>query len=261
MTYLELINRFWKLNKEVSFTAYETQLYFKILDTCNSLGWKNPFNQSNRYICGEVGISEPKLIELRNKLKQYGLIDFISGKKKRELTQYLVLGLTEFSLNSSLTNSQNDSLSDSLNSPNRLDNIRHRKDKEKIKNKEDKSSNTTPEGEGSVKSSFIVDEYNRICLNLPRRKILTPKISQMIQARLREHGLQNVIQMMENASKSSFLAGQNGKFTADLEWIFRPENFVKVLEDKYANKQSLNGNNNRARDPKLAAEVGTYGDL
>jgi hypothetical protein len=125
MNYIELLNNFWRLNKEYQFTSYETQLYFKILDISNSLGWKNPFNQSNALICAECSISEPKLISIRNKLKQVGLIDFESGKVKRQLTVYKILGLTTFSLNDSLNDSLNGSLNDSLNGVNRLDNNKH----------------------------------------------------------------------------------------------------------------------------------------
>lgn len=125
MNYIELINNFWRLNKEYQFTSYEVQLYFKILDISNSLGWKNPFNQSNALICAECSISEPKLIAVRNKLKQVGLIEFESGKVKRQLTVYKILGLTEFSLNGSQSDSLNGSLSDSLNGENRLDNNKH----------------------------------------------------------------------------------------------------------------------------------------
>ncbi|MFV0469749.1 MAG: hypothetical protein ACK5MK_12575 [Dysgonomonas sp.] len=91
MNYIELINRFWRLNKELSFTSYETQLYFKLLDTCNSLGWKNPFNQSNRFICGELGLSERKLLDVRNRLKQCGLIEYESGKSKKKSGIYSIV--------------------------------------------------------------------------------------------------------------------------------------------------------------------------
>ena len=258
MTYIELINRYWKLNKECSFTPYETHLYFKLLDTCNSLGWKNPFNQSNRYICGEIGVSEPKLIDLRNKLKQYGLIDFESGKVKREKTQYFILGLTEFSQSISLNHSLNDSLLHSLKGENRLDNIRHisRQDKEID------STPVSPVGEPQVPASKIIDQYNQICKNLHPVKILTEKRRKAITARTREHGYEKVIQMLENASKSSFLSGQNQRgWTADLDWLLKPENFVKTLENKYDDKSkpSFNGNNDRKRDPLVAVEQGTYG--
>ena len=258
MTYIELINRYWKLNKEYSFTSYETHLYFKLLDTCNSLGWKNPFSQSNRYICGEIGVSEPKLIDLRNKLKQYGLIDFESGKVKREKTQYFILGLTEFSQSISLNHSQNNSLSDSLNGENRLDNIRHISRKEKVVD----SIPVSPVGDPEVPASKIIDQFNQICKNLPPVKILTEKRRKAINARLREHGYENVVKMLQMASKSNFLAGQSQRgFIADFDWLFKPENFAKTLEDKYNDnryKPASQGTVTNGKDSNVAYLEGAY---
>jgi hypothetical protein len=43
--------------------------------------------------------------------------------------------------------------------------------------------------------------------------------------------------MIENASASSFLAGQNRRdWQATFDWLFRPNNFVKVLEGNYKDK-------------------------
>lgn len=88
MNYIELINNFWQANKEHCFTGNETALYFYLLHTCNSLGWKNPFKHSNGYITGTLGISEKTLIASRNSLKQANLIDFDSSKGRRVLTSY-----------------------------------------------------------------------------------------------------------------------------------------------------------------------------
>ena len=112
------------MNKEECFTANETQLYFKLLDTCNSLGWKNPFNHSNGYICGELGISEPTFLRCRNKLKQVGLIDFISGKVKRQKTVYTLLGLNNFTLSDTQNVTLSDTLSVTQNDVKPLDNIK-----------------------------------------------------------------------------------------------------------------------------------------
>ncbi|MEJ8803156.1 hypothetical protein [Pontibacter sp. H249] len=88
MNYIELINNFWQANKEHCFTGNETALYFYLVHTCNTLGWKNPFKHSNGYITGTLGISEKTLIASRNSLKQAGLLDFDSHKGRRILTSY-----------------------------------------------------------------------------------------------------------------------------------------------------------------------------
>ena len=35
----------------------------------------------------------------------------------------------------------------------------------------------------------------------------------------------------------AFRAGLNKDFKADIDWIFNPNNFVKILEEKYSTKE------------------------
>ena len=84
----------------------------------------------------------------------------------------------------------------------------------------------------------IVRFYNDTCKSLRPVKILTDKRRAAVSARLREHGREAVFDVIRAAGRSSFLAGQNTReWTADFDWIFRPVNFVKVLEGKYENKE------------------------
>lgn len=102
MNYIGLINQFWSLNKEHAFNTSEIALYFHLLDVSNSLSWKNPFRQGNIQICAAIGISEPTVKTARNKLFQVGLIEFKSGKVKRELTEYRLIELVGESLGKTL---------------------------------------------------------------------------------------------------------------------------------------------------------------
>lgn len=100
---------------------------------------------------------------------------------------------------------------------------------------EDSSLSTTVDG--SVNASHILSEYNRVCIRLPVAKLLTPKRSRAVRARLREHGKEGVLKMLGLAAESDFLAGQNqSNWTASFDWLFMPSNFVKVLEGNYRNK-------------------------
>ena len=91
MNYIELINNFWRLNKEHSFTPNEKAVYFALLNKCNELGWKNPFNQSNGYLAMDSGMSEPAMTKARNTLKQKNLIDFKAGDGRRINTIYSII--------------------------------------------------------------------------------------------------------------------------------------------------------------------------
>lgn len=54
-----------------------------------------------------------------------------------------------------------------------------------------------------------------------------------IKARVKEYGKQAIVTVIDKAAESNFL--NNGNF--DFDWIFRPNNFPKVLEGKYDNNR------------------------
>jgi hypothetical protein len=144
MTYIELMNRFWNLNNEHFFTSYETQLYFYLLNTCNHTGWKKSFVKPNKIICYECSISEKTLISLRNRLKQIGLIDFISGgKNKRDYTTYTILGLPLGCSTVSPTVSPLDTVDIYNNISNKTKTKTKEKEKEKEKEKPDAANAAT----------------------------------------------------------------------------------------------------------------------
>ncbi|MBY6778563.1 hypothetical protein HYH39_06345 [Clostridium botulinum] len=61
----------------------------------------------------------------------------------------------------------------------------------------------------------------------------------LLQARIKEYGEEKVLQAIENIKDSSFLKGQNGKsWTITFDWLIKPNNFVKVLEGNYKDKET-----------------------
>ena len=53
-------------------------------------------------------------------------------------------------------------------------------------------------------------------------------------ARLREHGIENVLKAIANVRNSSWL--RSGKFNFSYDWFIRPNNFVKVLDGNYLDR-------------------------
>lgn len=92
MNYIELLNNYWSLREQGILDRNAGDLYLYLIHKSNSLGWKNPFNQSNALICGFLSINEKTLIANRNKLKQEGLVEFVSGKKGLN-TEYTLLAV------------------------------------------------------------------------------------------------------------------------------------------------------------------------
>lgn len=56
----------------------------------------------------------------------------------------------------------------------------------------------------------------------------------MLQARIRQYGLEAVLTAIENIKRSAFLCGSGKKgWTIKFDWFVRPNNFPKVLEGNY----------------------------
>ena len=71
------------------------------------------------------------------------------------------------------------------------------------------------------------------------------------EARVREYGITSAYRVMIKAAESGFLngGGRNG-WLANFEWIFRPNNFPKVLDGYYDNPQP--------QVPTATATIGGY---
>lgn len=95
MTYIDYINQFWQTQANVQFSPNEVYLYFFLLKECNSQGWENPFECPNRRILLSIGMSEPTLIDCRNRLQQKGLIDFQAGKRREKSPVYYLKNLSK----------------------------------------------------------------------------------------------------------------------------------------------------------------------
>ena len=56
---------------------------------------------------------------------------------------------------------------------------------------------------------------------------------QMLNARIKEYGLDTVLDAISEISKSDFLQGKANNWVIRFDWFIRPNNFVKVLEGNY----------------------------
>lgn len=91
----------------------------------------------------------------------------------------------------------------------------------------------------------VIDAWNALSNDTaikPVSKILsTSKRYQMLVARIKEYGLDNVLKAIENISQSDFLKGNNNKgWIITFDWFVRPNNFPKVFEGDYDNRASSN---------------------
>lgn len=83
----------------------------------------------------------------------------------------------------------------------------------------------------------IVDFWNAI-EGIPNVKKLNPesKRAKSLGARIREYGVDTVLEAIGKIPESSFLLGKTGKFKITFDWFVLPNNFPKVLEGNYADR-------------------------
>lgn len=112
---------------------------------------------------------------------------------------------------------------------------------------------TPPESEekkGKDLSDNVMRFWNHTMIDpiaIPTIAKMTPKRRSMVNARVKEFGINAVYKAIAKASESSFLNGGGSKgFIADFDWVFRPNNFPKVLEGNYddVKPNNVNGNGN-----------------
>ena len=73
---------------------------------------------------------------------------------------------------------------------------------------------------------------------IPQVRSIPPKSKRaaFVRARLKEHGKEALAKVVQNAAKLSFYNGGGSRgWVADFDWLFRPSNFLRVLEDTRAN--------------------------
>lgn len=126
-------------------------------------------------------------------------------------------------------------------------------DKEEDKNIIEDKSSMSVETDSSIIKSPIID-YSKI-LNywnenskLKEITAITERRKGHINARVKEHGIDAIYKAIDNVANSSFLRGGNHRgWMANFDWVFRPDNFVKVLEGNYLDKTPNDFENDIAR--------------
>ena len=111
-------------------------------------------------------------------------------------------------------------------------------DKEKELDKEVNLSVSKDTDCRSDERQKVIDEWNGLGVSPISRLTSGTNRYAMLNARLKEYGLDTVLQAIRNVRVSSFLRGQNKDgWTITFDWFVKPNNFVKVLEGNYTDKE------------------------
>lgn len=88
----------------------------------------------------------------------------------------------------------------------------------------------------------IIDLYHKHLPMMTKIKIWNDQRQSILKTRWREDPKRQNLDWWEGFFKYiagiDFLCGRSGDWQADLEWIIRPKNFVKIVEGKYENREA-----------------------
>jgi len=82
----------------------------------------------------------------------------------------------------------------------------------------------------------VAKYYSDNCKSLPQAAKMTDKRKKEINARITDYGFEKVISVLDKAEQSDFLVKGAGNWFK-YDWVFNPNNFIKILEGNYDNKQ------------------------
>lgn len=104
----------------------------------------------------------------------------------------------------------------------------------------DRDRDTEKKSMNSSQINQIINLWNSLDGNVPKITALNTgtKRYKLLNARINEYGIDDVIRAIKNIRQSRFLQGYVNDFAITFDRFVRPNNFVKVLEGNYTDKQS-----------------------
>lgn len=117
---------------------------------------------------------------------------------------------------------------------------RQRRFREKlIEQKELVEETSVSHHEKGQKYQWLIDAWNNTMpSNIPRLRSIDSNRKKKVDARLEAYGQDTILEAISIAEKSDFLMGRKEKYmrSFSFDWFIGPENFKKVLEGNYNNR-------------------------
>lgn len=114
-------------------------------------------------------------------------------------------------------------------------------DNNNTSSKDDVSVSNETDADSAIDYNEIVELWNTTTKGtMGTLKGIDHNRRKMVRARIKEHGIETFKRMIDIASKSAYMHGQSW---ATFDWCIRPNNFPKVIEGNYLDKE-----NNKIKD-------------
>lgn len=115
---------------------------------------------------------------------------------------------------------------------------------------EEEIKNIRIKEDNNISYEEIVDLYHKNCPSLPKVTKITDARKKLINARLKDYSIGELVNAFVVVEASDFLTGRNGKWKASFDWIMNTNNIVKILEGNYRNKAGGNSGYDLYRNTK-----------
>lgn len=264
MTYLDIVRRFWKLARYLPLTPSDIALFFAIVDSLNdywlSFGDSGEVKLAASDIANKACLTRATFYRCRNRLQQFGIINFIAGASKKEFAVYDLGSKLKPSHNTSQNETKSETLNETVSEtvsetvPETVgETVSETKDKELDRDLDkelDIYNNNCPNGQSSVRRlksaskvpfQQIRELFLKLCPSLPRIKPVSEwskTRKRYVSVRWKEHpDLSFWEDFFSKVEDSDFLAGRKKDWIADFDWLMKPTNFLKVSEGRYDSKK------------------------
>lgn len=126
-------------------------------------------------------------------------------------------------------------------------------DKEKEEEREVKATTASADTVCSTDVQRIIDNWNTLGLSRVTAVKPNTKRSKTLKARIREYGVDTIMQAIEKVRASSYLkGGSKSGWTITFDWFILPNNFPKVLDGNYDNRQPVQQTYQRSAGSPMA---------
>lgn len=188
--------------------------------------------------------------------QQFGMVEIVDGVitipnwgKHQNLDQlqarkeYMQKYMREYREKQKLLTGGNDSnVNGKVNSKVNVNDPEEERDKEgDIRRKKEKDITAEPVKSADVQR--IIDSWNSLGLN--KVKAINPDTSRyaMLRKRLKDYGVDTIVEGVDKIRNSSFLQGHNNKgWTVTFDWFIKPDNFQKVIDGNYDDRKAASQN-------------------
>lgn len=183
---------------------------------------------SIRQLCERWKWSNTKVKNFLKLLEEDNMLVVISDTKKTTLT---VVNYNDYQY-------QGDKESDTKATPER-----HPSDTKATRKHTNNNDNNDNNDNNTKAIDEVIETFKTKLSLLPQPRKITTKRKEHINARIKEYGLDGVLDVIDIVSESNYLTGRVNDFKADMDWIFNPNNYVKILEGKYKNRETSKQSN------------------